>query len=60
MKMTGENRGAWGKTCLSASLSTTNPTLIDLESNLGFRILALKKPLINMYKISMSSGKHSH
>jgi hypothetical protein len=29
MKLTGENRTTWGKTCPSATLSTTNPTWTD-------------------------------
>jgi hypothetical protein len=29
MKLTGENRSTRGKTCPSATLSTTNPTRID-------------------------------
>jgi hypothetical protein len=37
MKLTGENRSTRGKTCLSATLSTTNPTLTDPASNPGLR-----------------------
>jgi hypothetical protein len=37
MKLTGENRSTRGKTCPSATLSTTNPTWTDLESNPFFR-----------------------
>jgi hypothetical protein len=37
MKLTGENRGARRKTCLSATLSTTNPTWTDPGSNPGLR-----------------------
>jgi hypothetical protein len=37
MKMTGENRSTRGKTCPSATLSTTNPTSTDLGSNPGLR-----------------------
>jgi hypothetical protein len=35
MKLTGENRSALGKTCPSATLSTTNPTWTDPGSNPG-------------------------
>jgi hypothetical protein len=35
MKLTGENRSTRGKTCPSATLSTTNPTLTDPGSNPG-------------------------
>jgi hypothetical protein len=34
MKLTGENRSTRGKTCPSATLSTTNPTWTDPGSNL--------------------------
>jgi hypothetical protein len=37
MKMTGENRSIRGKTCPSATLSTTNPTWTDPGSNPGLR-----------------------
>jgi hypothetical protein len=37
MKVTGENRRTWGKTCPSAALSTTNPTWTDPGSNPGLR-----------------------
>jgi hypothetical protein len=37
MKLTGENRSTWGKTCPSANLSTTNPIWIDPGSNPGLR-----------------------
>jgi hypothetical protein len=37
MKLTGENRRTRGKTCPSATLSTTNPTLTDPGSNPGLR-----------------------
>jgi hypothetical protein len=37
MKLTGENRSTRGKTCPSATLSTTNPTLADPGSNTGLR-----------------------
>jgi hypothetical protein len=37
MKLTGENLSTRGKTCPSATLSTTNPTWTDPGSNLGFR-----------------------
>jgi hypothetical protein len=33
MKWTEENRSTRGKTCLSATLSTTNPTLTEPGSN---------------------------
>jgi hypothetical protein len=33
MKLTVKNRRIWGKTCPSATLSTTNPTWTDLGSN---------------------------
>jgi hypothetical protein len=35
MKLTGENQRTRGKTCPSATLSTTNPTWTDLGSNPG-------------------------
>jgi hypothetical protein len=34
MKLAGKNRSAQGKNCLSATLSTTNPTWTDPGSNL--------------------------
>jgi hypothetical protein len=37
MKLTGENRNTRGKTCPSATLSTTNPTWTDPGSNTGLR-----------------------
>jgi hypothetical protein len=37
MKLTGEIRITWGKTCPSATLSTTKPTWTDPGSNPGFR-----------------------
>jgi hypothetical protein len=37
MKLTGENRSTRGKTCPSATLSTTNPTRTDPGSNPGLR-----------------------
>ena len=37
MKLTGENRSTRGKTCPSATLSTTNPTWTDPGSNPGPR-----------------------
>jgi hypothetical protein len=37
MKLTGENRSTRGKTCPSATLSTTNPTGTDPGSNPGLR-----------------------
>jgi len=37
MKFTGENRRTRRKTCPSATLSTTNPTWIDPDANLGLR-----------------------
>jgi hypothetical protein len=37
MKLTGKNRSTRGKTCPSATLSTTNPTWTDPGSNPGFR-----------------------
>jgi hypothetical protein len=37
MKLTGENRSTRGKTCPSATLSTTNPTWTDPGLNPGFR-----------------------
>jgi hypothetical protein len=36
--MTGENRNTWGKTCPSATLSTTNPTLTDPGSTATNRL----------------------
>jgi hypothetical protein len=35
MKLTGENRSTWRKTCPSATFSTTNPTWTDPGLNLG-------------------------
>jgi hypothetical protein len=37
MILTGENRRTRGKTCPSATLSTTNPTWIDSGANQGLR-----------------------
>jgi hypothetical protein len=37
MKLTGENRSTRGKTCPSATLSSTNPTWTDPGSNPGPR-----------------------
>jgi hypothetical protein len=37
MKLTGENQSTRRKTCPSATLSTTNPTLTDPGSNPGLR-----------------------
>jgi hypothetical protein len=37
MKLAGENRSTRGKTCPSATLSTTNPTWTDPGSNPGLR-----------------------
>jgi hypothetical protein len=37
MKLTGGNRSTRGKTCPSATLSTTNPTLTEPGSNPGHR-----------------------
>jgi hypothetical protein len=37
MKLTGENGSTRGKTCPSATLSTTQPTWTDPESNPGLR-----------------------
>jgi hypothetical protein len=37
MKVTGENRSTWGKTCPSATLSITNPTWTDQGSNQDVR-----------------------
>jgi hypothetical protein len=37
MKLTGENRSTRGKTCPSATSSTTNPTWTDPGSNPGLR-----------------------
>jgi hypothetical protein len=37
MKLTGENRSTPGKTCPSATLSTTNPTWTDPGWNPGLR-----------------------
>jgi hypothetical protein len=38
MKLTGENRSTRGKTCPSATLSTTNPTWTEPGSNPVTRI----------------------
>jgi hypothetical protein len=53
MKLTGENRSTRGKTCPSATLSTTNPTWIDLGSNPGLRC---ERPTTNR----LSRGTASH
>jgi hypothetical protein len=37
MKLTGENRSTRRETCLSATLSTINPTWTNLGSNPGLR-----------------------
>jgi hypothetical protein len=37
MRLTGENRNTRGKTCPSATLSTTNPTWTDPGSNPDLR-----------------------
>jgi hypothetical protein len=37
MKLTGESRSTRRKTCLSATLSITNPTWTDLGSNPDLR-----------------------
>jgi hypothetical protein len=37
MKLTGQNRGTWGKTCPSSTLSTTNATWTDPGSIPGLR-----------------------
>jgi hypothetical protein len=37
MELTGENRSPGGKTCPSATLSTSNPTWTDPGSNPGLR-----------------------
>jgi hypothetical protein len=37
MKLTGENQSTRGKTCPSATFSTTNPTWTDPGSNPGLR-----------------------
>jgi hypothetical protein len=37
MKLTGENRSTRGKTCLSTTLSTTNPIWADPGSNPDLR-----------------------
>jgi hypothetical protein len=37
MKLTGENRSTWGKTCPNATLSTKNPTWTDPGSNPDLR-----------------------
>jgi hypothetical protein len=50
MKLTGENRSTRGKTCFSATLSTTNPTWNDPGSN---PVLRGKRPATNR----LSHGK---
>jgi hypothetical protein len=37
MKLRGENRSTWGKTCQSVTLSSTNPTWTDTGLNPDFR-----------------------
>jgi hypothetical protein len=44
MKLTGENRSTRGKTCPSATLSTTNPSWSDLGSN---PVLRCERPATN-------------
>jgi hypothetical protein len=44
MILAGANRRTWRKTCPSATLSTTNPTWIDLGVNLD---LHDERPAIN-------------
>jgi hypothetical protein len=44
MKLTGENRGTQGKTCPSATLSTTNPTWTNSGSN---PVLLGERPVTN-------------
>jgi hypothetical protein len=38
MILTGKLKNLGGKTCLSATLSTTNPTWTDLGANSGLRL----------------------
>jgi hypothetical protein len=52
MKLTGENRSTQGKTCPSATFSTTNPTWTDPGSNPALRVerpathrLAMARPM---------------
>jgi hypothetical protein len=49
MQLTGENRSTRGKTCPSATLSTTNPTWTDT----GFFFLLIPgfSPLIHFYSV---------
>jgi hypothetical protein len=41
MKLTGENRSTRGKTCPSATLSTTNPAWTDVGSH-GHHMLCIR------------------
>jgi hypothetical protein len=60
MKLTGENRQLGGKTCPSATSSTTNLTWTDPGSNPGLRVErpasyrlshGTAKPVISLYSI---------
>jgi hypothetical protein len=47
MQLTGENRRTRGKTCPSATLSTTNPTWTETGSNLDRPCLRGRRPAAN-------------
>jgi hypothetical protein len=53
MKLTGENRSTRGKTCPSATFSTTNPTCTDPGSNPGLRG---EKPATNRLRHGTALG----
>jgi hypothetical protein len=55
MMLTGENLRARRKTCLSVTLSTTNPTWIDLGANPG---LPSEKPSTNRLPIERLVLRH--
>jgi hypothetical protein len=50
MKLTGTHQSTRGKTCSSANLCTTNPTLTDPRSNKTFNILDFRRldPYLNL------------
>jgi hypothetical protein len=53
MKLTGENRSTRGKTCSSATLSTTNPAWTDPGSNPGLRG---ERPATNRLSLGTARG----
>jgi hypothetical protein len=58
MNLRGESQSTWGKTCPSATLSTTNPTWTEPGSKLGLRV---ETPLTNRLshgKTNLQLGNH--